>query len=53
MTVGSLLLIIALICFVLSAVGVGFGRINLIGAGLACCVGSVLLAGNALGGVTG
>jgi hypothetical protein len=42
MTIGSILLIAALICFVLAAVGVGFGRINLIGAGLACCVGSVL-----------
>ena len=42
MTVGMILLIVALICFVLAAVGVGLGRINLIGAGLACCVASVL-----------
>ena len=42
MTIGMILLSAALICFVLAAVGVGLGRINLIGAGLACCVGSVL-----------
>ena len=53
MTAGTILLIVALVCFVLAAVGVGLGRINLIGAGLACCVASVLLAGNALNGLTG
>jgi hypothetical protein len=49
MTLGSILLIAALICFVLAAVGVGLGRINLIGAGLACWVGS-LLAGTMMAG---
>ena len=48
MTPATILLIIALVCFVLSAVGVGLGRINLMGAGLACCVGSVLLGANLL-----
>ena len=46
MTAGTILLIAALICFVLAAVGVGLGRINLTAAGLACVVGAVL-AGNA------
>ena len=49
MTPGSILLIIALVCFVLAAVGVGLGRINLIGLGLACWVGSVLIGSNVLG----
>ena len=49
MTLGTILLVAALICFVLSAVGVGFGRINLIGAGLACVVGAVLAGGYAVG----
>ena len=53
MTPGTILLIIALVCFVLAAVGVGLGRINLIGAGLACVVLSVLLAGNAFSGLGG
>ena len=53
MTPGTILLLIALVCFVLAAVGVGLGRINLIGAGLACVVLSVLLAGNAFSGLGG
>ncbi len=53
MTAGTILLIVALVCFVLAAIGVGFGRINLIGAGLACVVASVLLAGNVLSGLSG
>ena len=53
MTPATILLIIALVCFVLAAVGVGLGRINLIGAGLACCVGSVLLGSNVLSGLGG
>ncbi len=53
MTPGTILLLIALVCFVLAAVGVGLGRINLVGAGLACCVLSVLLAGNAFSGLGG
>ena len=53
MTPGTILLIIALVCFVLAAVGIGLGRINWIGAGLACVVLSVLLAGDALSSLTG
>jgi hypothetical protein len=49
MTLGTILLIAALICFVLAAVGVGVGRINLIGAGLACVVASVLAGGYVVG----
>ena len=51
MTVGTILLIAALICFVLGAVGVGFGRLNLIAAGLACWVGSILASGGTIPGV--
>ena len=49
MTIGTILLVAALICFILAAVGVGLGRINLIGAGLACVVGSVLAGGYVVG----
>lgn len=49
MTTGTILLIAALICFVLSAVGIGAGRINLMAAGLACAVGSVLVGTMPLG----
>jgi len=42
MPVGTILLIAALICFVLAAVGIAASRINLVAAGLACCVASVL-----------
>ena len=49
MTIGTILLIAALVCFVLAAVGVGVGRINLIGLGLACAVGSVLVGQHVLG----
>lgn len=42
MTVETILLLIALILFILAAVGVG-ARFNLVAAGLACCVGAVLL----------
>ena len=49
MTAGTILLVIALICFALAAVGFGFGRLNLIGAGLACCVASVLIGSHVLG----
>ena len=50
MTPANILLIVALVCFLLSAVGVGLGRLNLIGAGLACCVGAVLLGSTVLPG---
>ena len=49
MTAGTILLVIALVCFVLAAVGVGVGRVNLIGLGLACCVGSVLAGAYVVG----
>lgn len=38
----NILLIIALVLFILAAIGVG-GRINLTAAGLACWVGSLLV----------
>jgi hypothetical protein len=49
MTTGTILLIIAFICFVLAAVGVGPTRINLTAAGLACAVASVLAGTLTLG----
>ena len=42
MTIPTILLLYALICFVLAAVGVAISRLNLIAAGLACWVGSLL-----------
>ena len=42
MPIGTILLIAALACFVLAALGVAISRLNLIAAGLACCVASVL-----------
>jgi hypothetical protein len=38
-----ILLVFAFVCFVLAALGVGSGRYNLIAAGLACWVASLLL----------
>ena len=49
MTTGTILLIAALICFVLAAVGVTARRINLMAAGLACAVASVLVGTLQLG----
>ena len=49
MTAGTILLIVALVCFVLAAVGLGFGRLNLIGAGLACYVASILIGSHVIG----
>jgi len=46
MTIATLLLVIALILFVIAAIGVA-SRINLVAAGLACLVGAIL-AGSAL-----
>lgn len=43
MTVATVLLIVALVLFVIAACGVAAGRINLIAAGLACWVLSVIL----------
>ena len=45
MTLSLLLLVAAFILFVLAAIGVPSGRVNLIAAGLACWVLSVLLGG--------
>ncbi len=42
MPIATILIIIALVLFILSAFGVG-GRINLTAAGLACWVGSLLV----------
>ncbi len=44
MTTATILLLIALVLFILAAIGVG-GRINLTAAGLACATASVLLPG--------
>jgi hypothetical protein len=49
MTLGTILLIVALICFLLAAVGASAGRINLIALGLACAVGSVLAGAYVVG----
>lgn len=49
MTTGTILLIAALICFVLAAVGINARRINLVAAGLACAVASVLAGTLTLG----
>ena len=38
MSIATLLLIVALVLFVLAAIGVPSGRVNLIAAGLAFCV---------------
>jgi hypothetical protein len=48
MTLATLLLIIALILFIVSACGVS-SRINLTAAGLACCVAAVLVESPLLG----
>lgn len=40
-----ILLAFAFVCFVLSAIGVGAGRFNLVGAGLALWVAAILFAG--------
>ena len=43
MTIASLLLIVVLILFILAALGVPSSRVNLIAAGLACTVASMLV----------
>lgn len=42
MTLDLLLLVAAFVLFVLSAIGVSGGRINLMGAGLACYIATLL-----------
>ncbi len=44
----SILLIIAVICFVLAAIGVDVGRISLVSLGLACGFGSFLVGDTGL-----
>jgi hypothetical protein len=39
-----ILLLVALVCFLLAAFGVGLSRVNLIALGLACWVTTVLVA---------
>ena len=47
MTLPTILMIIALVCFVIAAIGVAFGRVNFIAAGLAFATASVLAASGA------
>lgn len=49
MPLPTILLLVALACFVIAAIGLTFRRINLIAAGLAFCVASVLAGSNLLG----
>ena len=49
MPLPTILLVVALVLFVLAAVGVTVRRFNLIAAGLAFAVGSVLAGSNLLG----
>lgn len=49
MPLPTILLLIALVCFVVAAIGVTFSRINFIAAGLAFAVASVLASSNLLG----
>lgn len=44
-TIPLILEIVALILFILAAVGVASARINLVAAGLACWVAAVIVAG--------
>ena len=48
MNIGTLILILALVCFVAAAVGWGYRKYNLIGAGLALLVLGQLLGGGAI-----
>lgn len=49
MTVATILLVAALVCFVLAAFGFVLARINLMAAGLAFAVASVLVGSHVLG----
>jgi hypothetical protein len=44
MVIKTALLIVALVCFILGAVGVASPRVNLVAAGLACWVAAILIA---------
>lgn len=45
MSIETILLLIALVLFILAAIGVAGGRINLVAAGLAFATAAVLLPG--------
>jgi hypothetical protein len=49
MPLPTILLILALVCFVIAAIGLTFRRVNLIAAGLAFATASVLAASNVIG----
>ena len=49
MSIGSILLIVAVVCFLLVGFGVALGTINLIGIGLAAFAAAFLFGG---GGIT-
>ena len=49
MPLPTILLILALACFVVAAIGLTFRRINLIAAGLAFAVASVLAGSDLIG----
>jgi hypothetical protein len=44
----SLLLLIAVVCFVLSAIGIGFGGVSMTAVGLAAFAGAFLVEGGGL-----
>jgi len=44
LTVSTVLVLIAVICFAFAALGIGAGRINLVALGLACWAGSTLVS---------
>lgn len=49
MPLPTILLIVALACFVVAAIGFTFRRVNFIAAGLAFATASVLAASNVIG----
>jgi len=48
MSLATLFLVIALICFILAAIGVAVSRVNLIAAGLAFVVAAALFGAHAV-----
>ena len=49
LTFRSVLLLIAVVLFVLAAVGIDLGAISLVALGLACFAGAFIVPGTALG----
>ncbi len=49
LTLPTILLIVALVCFIIAALGAAVGRINFTAAGLAFFVASILAGSNLLG----